>query len=74
MGFAPSKSDSSLFIRKDRNGPVSILLYVDDLIIDDANLDEISRVKSQLMASFEMKDLGDLHYFLGIEVCSSNWV
>ena len=30
MGFAKSKSDSSLFIRKGRLGPVSILLYVDD--------------------------------------------
>ena len=33
-----------------------------------ADLDKIRRVKSQLAASFEMKDLGDLHYFLGIEV------
>ena len=67
MGFALSKLDSSHFIQQSQNGPVSILLYVDDLVIDDANMDEISRVKSQLMASFEMKGLGDLHYFLGIE-------
>ena len=33
MGFAPSKSDSSHFIQKGRNGPVSILIYVDDLVI-----------------------------------------
>ena len=33
MGFATSKSDSSLFIRKGRLGPVSILLYVNDLVI-----------------------------------------
>ena len=68
MGFASSKSDSSLFIRQGRNGPVSISLYVDDLVSDDADLNEISRVKSQLAASFDMKDLGDLHYFLRIEV------
>ena len=68
MGFATSKSDSSLFIRKGRLGPVSILLYVDDLVIADANLDEIGRVTLQLVTSFDMKDLGDLHYFLGIEV------
>ena len=41
---------------------------MDDLIITEVDLGEISRVKSQLAASFEMKDLGDLHYFLGIEV------
>jgi hypothetical protein len=44
------------------------LLYVDDLIITGADLDEINRVKRELAASFNMKDLGDLHYFLGIEV------
>ena len=57
-----------MFIRKGRLGPVSILLYVDDLVITGADLGEIARVKQQLAASFDMKDLGDLHYFLGIEV------
>ena len=45
MGFATSKSDSSLFIRTGRLGPVSILLYVDDLVITGADLGEIDRVK-----------------------------
>ena len=68
MGFATSKSDSSLLIWKGRLGPVSILLYVDDLVITSADLGEIDRVKLQLAASFDMKELGDLHYFLEIEV------
>ena len=68
MGFATSKSDSSLFVRQGRLGPVSILLYVDDLVIVGADLDEIGHVKLQLAASFNMKDLGDLYYFFGIEV------
>ena len=41
-------------------------MYVDDFVI--VNVEEIARVKSQLAASFDMKDLGDLHYFLGTEV------
>ena len=68
MAFATSKSNSSLFFWQGRHGLVSILLYVDDLVIADADLDEIGRVKLQLAASFDMKDLGDLHYFLGIDV------
>ena len=68
MGFATSKSDSSLFIRQGRLGPVIILLYVNDLVITGADLGEIDGVKLQFAASFDMKDLGDLHYFLGIEV------
>ena len=47
---------------------MSVLLYVDDLVIANTNLEEIGCVKSQLVASFEMKEVGDLHYFLGIEV------
>jgi hypothetical protein len=38
------------------------------LSITSADHDEISRVKRELAASFDMKDLGDLYYFLGIEV------
>ena len=74
MGFVASKSDSSLFIRQGSNGPVCILLYVDDLVITGPGLPEINHVKSQLSDAFEMKDLGDLHYFLGIEMiyCSHN--
>ena len=68
MGFATSKSDSPLFIRKGRLGPISILLYVDDLVIIGADLGEIDCVKLQLAASFDMKDLGNLHYSLGIDV------
>jgi hypothetical protein len=68
MSFETSKADSSLFVRKTRLGPMSILLYVDDLIITGADLDEINHVRRELGASFDMKDLGDLHYFLGIEV------
>jgi hypothetical protein len=71
MSFETSKADSSLLIRKTRLGPVSILLYVDDLVITGADLEEINRLKRQLAASFEMKDLGNLHYFLGIEVIRS---
>ena len=57
-----------MFIRKVQFGPGSILLDVNDLVITSADLGEIDRVKLQLAASLDMKDLGDLHYFLGIEV------
>ena len=36
--------------------------------IAGAHLEEINRVKSKLVTSFEMKDLGDFHYFIGIEL------
>ena len=68
MGFAFSNSDSSLFIRKGLKGLVCILLYVDDLVVTKPELAAISRIKSKLSETLEMNDLGNLHYFLGIEV------
>ena len=67
MGFATSKSDSSLFFRRGPHDPVSILPYVNDLFIISADLDEVG----QIAASFDMKDLGGLHYFFRIEVINT---
>ena len=68
MGFMASKFESLLFIRNGLEGPVCILLYVDDLVITGPDLSTTSNVKSQLSKAFEIQDLGDLHYFLGIKV------
>ena len=68
MGFSPSKSDSSLYIWQGWSGLASSLLYIDDLDIASDDQEKIDFRKSQLATSFEMKDLGDLRYFLGIEV------
>ena len=47
---------------------IVIVIYVDDLIITGINKDEIADVKRVLGAELDMKDLGELKYFLGIEV------
>ena len=49
-----------------RHGNVWILLYVDDIIIMGAKLKEVVSVKRRLSESLEMKDLGELHEFLGV--------
>ena len=41
----------------------------DDMIIIGSDVSHISKVKQRLFGEFEMKDLGLLRYFLGIEVC-----
>jgi hypothetical protein len=52
------------------NEPVILLLYVDDLFLTgEENL--IAECKKRLAAKFEMKDLGLMHYFLGLEVWQS---
>ena len=46
---------------------VIFLLYVDDLFLT-SNEKQISECKKKLVVEFEMKDLGLMHYFLGLEV------
>jgi hypothetical protein len=53
------------------NGIVVIIIYVDDLIITRDSDVDIFDLKKLLKQKFEMKDLGELHYFLGIEVIES---
>ena len=62
-----SKSDNSLYVRSD-SSPIVIILYVDDLVIGGEHLVDINKVQSLLSSKFEMTDMKELHYFLGIKV------
>jgi hypothetical protein len=44
-----------------------VIIYVDDLIILASNLSILKWLKSRLENEFEMSDLGELHYCLGVE-------
>ena len=68
IGFKMSRSDNSLYIRSDSKGQVFIKIYVDDLVIGGEHLANIENIRNLLSGQFEMKDMKELHYFLGIEV------
>ena len=72
FGFKRSVADSSMFTRSNDRGIVVILIYVDDLVITGSNLQGIELLKQQLNREFDIKDLGKLKYFLGIEVARSH--
>jgi hypothetical protein len=63
LGFTKSKDDSNLYFKVMNDESMILLLYVDDLFLTgEENL--ITECKKKL----EMKDLGLMHYFLGLEV------
>jgi len=45
-----------------------ILVYVDDIIVASSSQEATKCLLRDLEKEFALKDLGDLHYFLGIEV------
>ena len=57
---------------KQRNGKKIILIvYVNDIILIGDNIKEMGRLKKVLATKFEVKDLGKMWYFLGMEVARS---
>jgi hypothetical protein len=68
LGFSPSKADSSLFFYNKGNTIIFVLVYVDDIIVASSTEAATATLLKDLEEEFALKDLGDLHYFLGIEV------
>ena len=60
--------DYSLFTRHNNSSFTVLLIYVDDILLTENDLTEIQRVKYCLLQQFRIKDLGDLKYFLGIDI------
>ncbi|MBW0538526.1 hypothetical protein O181_078241 [Austropuccinia psidii MF-1] len=63
-GFCPSVVDPCLFI-KDSANPCFVFIHVDDLVIGGANLDSF---RAEINSTFDMKDLGELKFVLGMKV------
>ncbi|KAE8665979.1 tir-nbs resistance protein [Hibiscus syriacus] len=64
-GYSVTPADYSLFVKANEGKLAIVLVYVDDLIITEA---EILQTKENLLVRFQMKELGQLKHFLGLEV------
>jgi histone deacetylase 1/2 len=72
LGFTPSKADTSLFLFNKSGITIFVLVYVDDIIVTSSSSYAISALLQDLNENFAIKDLGELHFFLGIEVKKVN--
>ena len=69
MGFVKSAYDSCVYIRTDGARAVTYLvLYVDDMLVAAASMEEINAIKEELKKEFEMKDLGEAKMILGMDI------
>ncbi|CAI7868774.1 unnamed protein product [Closterium sp. NIES-53] len=69
LGFAPSTSDPSLFLRTNTTlPPFYVLVYVDNLVFATADTEALAHVKSELQKRHTCTDLGELTSYLGLRI------
>lgn len=71
FGYSQSNADHTLFIKKHQGKITALIVYVDDMVVTGNDDEERKALQTYLSKEFEMKDLGPLKYFLGIEVSRS---
>ncbi|TYK14469.1 Cysteine-rich RLK (receptor-like protein kinase) 8 [Cucumis melo var. makuwa] len=72
QGYSQGHFDHTLFIKVPKTGKIVVLIvYVDDVVLTVDDQTEISQLKPRMGDEFEMKDLENLKYFLGMEVARS---
>ena len=71
QGYQQGQLDHTMFFKQSNDGRMTILIvYVDDIILTRDNIGEVERLKV-LATKFEVKDLGQMWYFLGMKVTRS---
>ncbi|CAL9004267.1 unnamed protein product, partial [Prunus brigantina] len=71
FGYTQSNADHTLFLKRDGKKLTALIVYVDDIVVTGDDTGEQLKLQKYLSQEFEMKDLGDLKYFLEIEVARS---
>ncbi|KAI0498161.1 hypothetical protein KFK09_021402 [Dendrobium nobile] len=67
LGFTHSSADPSLLLHKTENTNTYLLVYVDDILITGNNTNFIQQLLKQLHMKFQLKELGPISTFLGIQ-------
>ncbi|PNX73271.1 pentatricopeptide repeat-containing protein mitochondrial-like [Trifolium pratense] len=72
QGYIQGQADHTLFTKFSKDGKIVVLIvYVDDIVLTRNDIVEMGRVKKKLAIDFEIKDLGSMRYFLGMEIARS---
>ena len=67
-GFIENSEDECIYVKTSGRHFTILVLYVDDILIAGTNLSILQETKILLSDTFEMKDMGEASYVLGIEI------
>jgi hypothetical protein len=68
LGFTRTISVHSIYVRGVRDDLIIVGVYVENLTIAAARLDSLEEFKKEMSKRYDMKDLGELHFILGLQV------
>jgi hypothetical protein len=70
LGLKQTYANAGIYVchQQEGDGPLFVILYVDDITILGASLQAVQRLKSDLSACYKMSDLGEIESYLGIHI------
>ena len=68
LGFEENTVDSCIYLKVSGRKFIFLILYVDDILLASNDLGLLMDVKRMLSQNFDMKDLGEANFVLGIEI------
>ena len=68
LGLTPTMADNCIYVLREASAILYVLLYVDDLLLISNDLNRLQSIKAELSRRFEMKDLGEAQFILGIQI------
>lgn len=75
FGFKQSESDNCLYFQRfDNDNWCFLLIYVDDILITATNDKILKSIERDISSTFEMRCMGEVKYYLGIEVQNQNGI
>ena len=67
-GFVENKVDQCIYCKVNGRKFIFLILYVDDILLSSSDLGLLHETKRMLSKNFDMKDLGEASFVLGIEI------
>ena len=67
--FVALDADQCVYMRRQDARITIIALYVDDLLIACSDVNSLAELKKRLTAQFDMEDLGEASFILGVDIC-----
>ena len=68
FGFKENKEDNCIYAKFKSGNFIFLILYVDDILLASSDVRLLLETKKFLSSNFDIKDLGEASFVLGIEI------